>query len=100
MRPTPKLYVALIASTLALSAGLADAATVTSTLAVSATVNTVCVVNSVGAMAFGAYDGVVHLKSFGAVGKIHINLGDRDCSAMIVRQSVSGAAPGSAFTCG
>jgi outer membrane usher protein len=46
------------------------------------------------------YDGVVHLKSFGAVGKIHINLGDRDCSAMIVRQSVSGAAPGSAFTCG
>ena len=100
MHSNRKTSVALIMSFLALSAGLADAATVTSTLAVSATVNTVCVVNSVGAMAFGAYDGVVHLKSFGAVGKIHINLGDRDCSAMIVRQSVSGAAPGSAFTCG
>ena len=46
------------------------------------------------------YDGVVHLKTFGAVGKININLGDRDCSAMVVRQSVSGAAPGSIFICG
>lgn len=46
------------------------------------------------------YDGVVHLKTFGAVGKININLGDRDCSATIVRQSLSGAAPGSAFICG
>lgn len=63
MHPTPKLYAALIASTLALSAGLADAATVTSTLAVSATVNTVCVVNSVGAMAFGAYTGAAVTSS-------------------------------------
>jgi outer membrane usher protein len=46
------------------------------------------------------YDGIVHLKTFAAVGKININLGDRDCSAMIVRQSVSGTAPGSTFTCG
>jgi spore coat protein U-like protein len=63
MRPTPKLYAGLIASALALSAGLADAATVTSTLAVSATVNTVCVVNSVGAMAFGAYTGAAVTSS-------------------------------------
>ena len=63
MRPTPKLYASLIASALALSAGLADAATVTSTLAVSATVNTVCVVNSVGAMAFGAYTGAAVTSS-------------------------------------
>ena len=46
------------------------------------------------------YDGLVHLKSFGSVGRIQINLGDRDCSAMIVRQGLSGATPGSAFTCG
>ncbi len=46
------------------------------------------------------YDGVVHLKTFGAAGKININLGDRDCSAMVVRQSFSGAATVSAFICG
>jgi spore coat protein U-like protein len=63
MRSTLKFYVGLIASSLALSMGLADAATVTSTLAVSATVNTVCVVNSVGAMAFGAYTGIAVTSS-------------------------------------
>ena len=63
MRSTRKIYAALIAASIALSTGLADAATVTSTLAVSATVNTVCVVNSVGAMAFGAYTGVAVTSS-------------------------------------
>jgi len=63
MRSTLKFYVGLIASSLTLSMGLADAATVTSTLAVSATVNTVCVVNSVGAMAFGAYTGIAVTSS-------------------------------------
>ena len=63
MRSSHKVYVALIASSLSLSTGLADAATVTSTLAVSATVNTVCVVNSVGAMAFGAYTGIAVTSS-------------------------------------
>ena len=63
MRSTHKIYAALIAASIALSTGRADAATVTSTLAVSATVNTVCVVNSVGAMAFGAYTGVAVTSS-------------------------------------
>ena len=63
MNAAPKTYIALIVSSLALSAGFAEAATVTSTLAVSATVNTVCVVNSVGAMAFGAYTGIAVTSS-------------------------------------
>ena len=63
MNSRRKTYIAIIVSALALSAGVADAATVTSTLAVSATVNTVCVVNSVGAMAFGAYTGVAVTSS-------------------------------------
>jgi len=63
MRLSRKTSVAFIVSSFALSAGLAEAATVTSTLAVSATVNTVCVVNSVGAMAFGAYTGIAVTSS-------------------------------------
>ena len=54
MRSTPKIKTALTALSIVLSVDLAQAASVTSTLAVSATVNSVCVVNSVGAMAFGA----------------------------------------------
>ena len=63
MYSTHKIYAALIGASFALCTGLANAATVTSTLAVSATVNTVCVVNSVGAMAFGAYTGVAVTSS-------------------------------------
>ncbi len=63
MRPTRIISAAFIGSSLALFTGAANAATVTSTLAVSATVNTVCVVNSVGAMAFGAYTGVAVTSS-------------------------------------
>ena len=63
MRSTPKIKTALTALSIVLSVDLAQAATVTSTLAVSATVNSVCVVNSVGAMAFGAYTGTAVTSS-------------------------------------
>jgi len=63
MRSPSKINTALLTLSIALSGGMAQAATVTSTLAVSATVNTVCVVNSVGAMAFGAYTGTAVTSS-------------------------------------
>ena len=63
MRSTSKINAGLAVFSLLLSGGMAQAATVTTNLAVSATVNAVCVVNSIGAISFGAYTGIAVTSS-------------------------------------
>jgi hypothetical protein len=45
------------------------------------------------------FDGAVHLKTFGAAGRVSVNLGERDCIAMVQRQPASGPMIGRAFVC-
>ena len=45
------------------------------------------------------YDGAVHLKSFGAVGRLAVNLGERDCIATVTRQTMAEEPTGRTVIC-
>ncbi len=45
------------------------------------------------------YDGLVHLKDFPSIGRLTVNLGDRDCIATVARQTLTDLPSGRAIPC-